>query len=72
MGAIVILLNSLVYYYNISGKDRCSASGEAIQSHYYLQARPHLMVGLLVFIYAAQLASGLMSIGAVINTGTLV
>ena len=54
-------------------KDLSLVSGESIHLHYYLQARPRLMVGFLVFVYAVQLAASLlMGIGAVITAGTMV
>jgi hypothetical protein len=47
--------------------------GEGIQLHSYLQARPRLMVGFLVFICAVQLAASLlMGIGAIITAGPMV
>ena len=51
-------------------EDLSLVTGEAIQFHCYLQARHRLMVGLVVFIYVAELeASWLMGIGAVMTAG---
>jgi len=67
LGAIDFLLNYIEYSCNLSVKDLNLVSGDCIRLHYYLQARPRLLVGLLVFIYVVQLAaSWLMGIGAVI------
>jgi len=71
--AIDFLLNSIEYSCNLFVKDLTLVSGDCIHLHYRLQARPHLMVGFLVFVYAAQLAaSWLTGIGVVRIAGTMV
>ena len=51
-------------------KDLSLVSGEAIQLHYYLQARPRLMVGFLVFIIGAQLEIISVRYVGILDTGT--
>ena len=58
---------------NLCVKDLTLVSGETIHLHYYLQARPRLMVGFLVFVFVTELtASWHMGNRAVTTAGTIV